>query len=132
MSYIPNFSAIANGSGTNYTLTTSLARVDFGTTDPEVVLPTAGTYFVMANYITTASALSAADFHFAVLRNSTDSVFFGSGSGMSLGASFNGNGTVSGIITITASKTIQLWAVNFTAARGEINSDTSIKYIRLY
>lgn len=132
MSYRPSVQQQVICSGTNYTLTTSLARVDFGTTDPEVVLPTAGTYFIISNLQFMASGLSASDQHHAALRNSTDSVFISSGAGVSLGASFIGNGTVCAVITITASKTIQLWAANFTAARGEVSSDCSINYTRLY
>lgn len=39
----------AYASGTAYTLTTSYARVDFGTVDPEVTLGVAGTYLLMVN-----------------------------------------------------------------------------------
>jgi hypothetical protein len=39
----------AYASGTTYLLTTSYARVDFGTQDPEITLGVAGTYMLFAN-----------------------------------------------------------------------------------
>lgn len=41
--------ATAYSSGTAYTLTTSSAKVDFGTTDPQVTIPAAGTYLIYTN-----------------------------------------------------------------------------------
>jgi len=41
--------ATAYSSGTPYTLTTTPAKVDFGTTDPSITLPAAGTYLILAN-----------------------------------------------------------------------------------
>lgn len=39
----------AYGTGTVYTLTTTSSKVDFGTTDPSITLPAAGTYLILAN-----------------------------------------------------------------------------------
>ena len=36
-------------SGTQYALTTTSAKVDFGTTDPVITIPTAGTYLIFSN-----------------------------------------------------------------------------------
>lgn len=121
------------GSGTDYTLTTSLARVDFGTTDPEVVLPTAGTYLIRGGVEFLSSALSTNDIHGATLRNATDSVFIGDTGLITLGVSFYGKISVEAIVTVTASKTIQIWAFNTTVARGSVVSGghTSISYVRL-
>jgi len=38
----------AVGTGTDYTLTGSTARVDFGTTDAQVDIPNGGTYLILA------------------------------------------------------------------------------------
>lgn len=46
-------------SGTAYTLTTSYANVDFGTTDPVIVLPNAGTYMIYALIQTTLNSATA-------------------------------------------------------------------------
>lgn len=133
MSFRPSVQAAVTGAGTNYTLTTSYARVDFGTTDPEIVLPTAGTYLIVGNFQFISDALSANDLHGGILRNSTDNTFIGHGAAVSLGASFYGYVQACFITTIAASKTIQLWAANFSAARGVVDSiNTSIRYIRLY
>lgn len=39
----------AYSAGTAYTITTSMAKVDFGTTDPEITITTAGKYEIKAN-----------------------------------------------------------------------------------
>lgn len=41
--------AAGYGSGTVYTLSTTSAKVDFGTTDPVITLPAAGTYLITSN-----------------------------------------------------------------------------------
>lgn len=41
--------AKAYSSGTAYSLTTTSSKVDFGTTDPSITLPAAGTYLILAN-----------------------------------------------------------------------------------
>lgn len=133
MSYIPNIGSQVTGDGTDYTLTTTLARVDFGTTDPEVILPTPGTYIVFALGLYGADAAGATDICLLRLRNSTDSVFVGAlNDGM--GAITFGLDSifVSCVLTITESKTIQLWAVNSSAARGTLlASGTQISFIRI-
>lgn len=130
---VHNRAESVTGAGTNYTLTTTLARIDFGTTDPEITVPTAGTYLIMGHVQFVSNVASTNDFHFARLRNSTDSVDVGTFVAVSLGSSAWGRVTLTSIVTVSASKTFQLWAANGIAARGEVQSDyTSIKYVRLY
>lgn len=130
---VHNRSAQVAGAGTNYTLTTSLARIDFGTTDPEIVLPTAGTYLVSGIIEFVADAASVTDTHNAILRNSTDASFVGQFRSTTLPSGYLGGVYLSQEVTVTASKTIQLWASNDTAARGVVSSTrTYIKYVRLY
>lgn len=50
--------ASAYASGTVYALTTTSAKVDFGTTDPVITIPAAGTYLIMANVRVTTSGLT--------------------------------------------------------------------------
>lgn len=133
MSYFPNISAQVNSAGTNYARTTTTARVDFGTTDPEITLPTPGTYIVFAGTLYTADAVGALDVVAIALRNSTDSVYEGlSCNAMGAVASGQESLTISAVVTVTAPKVIQLWAVNATANRGTlIASVTYIHFIRL-
>lgn len=127
------------GVGTNYSLTTSLARVDFGTTDLELVLPTAGTYLLLGSMdvLFDSVALSIGDGIQWAFRNSTDSTFITGDVpfGTNLSATTASHISLSGsaVVTITASKTIQVFAANYTAARGAIVSvNSSIRYVRLY
>lgn len=127
------------GAGTDYSLTTTLAKVDFGTTDPEIVLPTAGTYLVYMKMMLlfSAVALSAGDIVGGILRNTTDSV--------NLTSSYvvwTNPSAVLGVyqtlfsqsvVTISASKTFQIWANNLSGARGIVVANvTNLGYVRLF
>lgn len=136
MNRVHNRAAQVDGTGTSYNLTTSYAFVDFGTTDLQITLPTAGTYLIIYE----AQALSAAfasDIIQTRLFNSTDSVVVPSPqsawtvpAALALFHSLNS----SAIYTITASKTIQVQAKNNAAARGTIAATdlSAIRYVRLY
>lgn len=139
MSYFPSASATVQGAGTNYSLTTSSARIDFGTTDPLIVLPTSGEYLLAANvsYLFSTVALSAGDNTECFFRNVTDSIFVPAAdlptwANPSATLTIRGSTYMTALITITVSTTIELWAVNFNGARGVVEASlTSIKYIRL-
>lgn len=123
-----------NGAGTDYTLTGTLALVDFGTTDPSISLPTAGTYQVKSVFSVQADGAGSGDTIEAKLRNTTDGVDI---SQVVLNTCHTNSGyiqvTVQAVVTITAAKTVQLWARNATAARGTVvSTTTSISYSRMH
>lgn len=129
-----NRAAQVTGAGSNYTLTAATARVDFGTTDAEVVLPTAGTYLVQASVNFIGDAVGSGDGMRVKLRNSTDSTDVGAERPASMALALGRlNVVLDEVVTITASKTIQIFGHNATAARGSVDSTaTTIKYVRLY
>lgn len=103
--------------GIAYTFTASVAKVAFGTTSPEVTLPTAGTWLILARItIAYAGATTTGQSISVKIRNVTDSTdLAGSNFTMSLGAhttiteSFH-SGEWSGIATVTAgAKNIQIF-----------------------
>jgi hypothetical protein len=123
-----------NGAGTNYTFTGTHALVDFGTTDPSISLPTAGTYNVRAILTVLADAAGAGDAIEAKLRNTTDGADV---SQVMLSSCPLNSGhhqvVVEAVVTITAAKTIQLWARNATSARGvAVSTATNIRYARMH
>lgn len=139
MSYRPSVQAQVIGAGTNYALTTTEARIDFGTTDPEIVLPTAGTYTLhgTVTFLFSSVASSIGDGVYCFFFNSTDvaTVAGDISSWTNLSATTVNQLTVTGtaVISVSASKTIQLWARNATGARGVVvSTQTAIKYVRLY
>ncbi|HBY60591.1 MAG TPA: hypothetical protein DEH78_12270 [Solibacterales bacterium] len=132
--YVHNRTAQVEGTGTNYTLTNSTARVDFGTQDAEVTLPTAGTYVVDAILTVLADASGAGDEVRAKLYNSTDAadasqIMYHSCSGNSRYDQIH----LRAVITVTAAKTIQIYAHNATSARGTVvSTSTNIRYSRMH
>lgn len=121
------------GAGTNYTLTTSWARIDFGTTDADLTLPTAGTYLLIAQVQYTPDASGASDSARFMLLNATDTLDIGTpryGKGV---ASVPCTVVIIETVTVTAaSKLIRIQAVNDTANRGVITSTgTTLHYVRL-
>lgn len=125
--------AKATGAGTDYTLTGSTARVDFGTTDVEVALPGAGTFLLIATVQLQADAAGAGDEVLVKLRNSTD----GADVGVERRVTLSSNSGFVAVdlmetVTVAAGKTVQLWAHNATSARGKVLSTrTELKSIRL-
>lgn len=119
------------GAGTAYSLTGSSAAVDFGTTDPSIALPTAGTYLLIAELHLTSN-VGGDEIHFK-FRNTTDSSDVGSD--RHLDAPVAGGhvlATMAETVTITATKTVALYAYNATAARGTVEAaTTNIRYVRL-
>jgi len=128
---IHNRAAEQAGVGTNYNLTASTAHVVFGTTNADITLPTAGTYLVEANVSFTGS--TAGDEMDAKLRNSTDATDIGATKKMNSPTGARCNIFLSEIVTITASKAVQIFAFNATAVRGAVESTTTdIRYVRLF
>lgn len=127
---VHNRAAQVTGSGTDYTLTNATAHVVF-TSSADIILPTAGTYMVQA-FVSILGTTDADEVH-AKLRNSTDATDIGA---EKLATIPNTNGRVNfvlmEIVTVAATKTVQIFAHNATAARGTVESiRTNIKYIRL-
>lgn len=132
---VHNRGAQVTGSGSDFAITgTGYARVDFGGTDPELSLPTAGTYLITATVSIAAGASANDDFR-AKLYNSSDSADVTSSDRRvtTIAASQTGQLVLQNIVTVAAAKTIQLYAQNLTAGRGAIEAArTSLIYVRLY
>lgn len=132
---VHNRAAQVVGSGSDYAFSgTSYARADFGGTDPEIVLPTAGTYLVTA-IVSIINGGTANDAYSVKLYNSTDAADISSSERdvSSVAASQVIQVVVQNVVTVTGSKTIQVYAKNATAARGSVDADhTTISYVRLH
>jgi hypothetical protein len=129
-----NRSSQVVGSGTDYSLTDASARVDFGGTDPEIVLPTAGTYLIIVEVSVTAGG-TANDTYIFKLYDSTAAADITSSqrdlNNAQADKSFHVD--LHSTYTVTTASTIQLHGYNSTAARGTVDSDeTKLIYVRLY
>lgn len=127
-------SAVVVGSGTDYTLTNSAARVDFGTTDIEASLPAAGTYLVTAILSIIEDAGGGGDDYDFKLYNSTAAADVTASQRSVTGpaASKVAQVFLQSVVTVTAASTIQVYGVNNTAGRGTVDSaESTISYIRL-
>ena len=138
-SNLPSASAGTNafgtvrGAGTDFSLpTTTAARVDFGTTDPEVSLPSAGTYYV--DYDMLVSSTQAGDTIWSYLYNSTGaSVVSGTNYIINSIANYVYTAHGSAYVTVSGASTIQIYSYNVTAARGlAYSAYTEIKYHKLF
>jgi len=129
-------SSQVTGAGTEYTLTGSYARVDFGTTDAQVTLSTAGTYLVTAIIgIANDSIYSiSAAVHFK-FYNSTDSADVSNSERKQniQAAVANGQIVLQNLITVNGSKTIQIYGTSPTASADVdvIAAETSISFVKL-
>jgi len=127
-----NAGAETNGSGTDYSLTASTAAVDFGGVDPQLTLPTAGTYLIIASAI--FNGANANDSLVFKLRDFTASADVANAS-QTVTAHSTGNSQINiqSIYTVTGSSRIDFYAHNATAARGTVISTlTKLMYVRLY
>jgi hypothetical protein len=129
-----NRSSQVVGSGTDYSLTDAAARVDFGGTDPEIVLPTAGTYLIIVEVSVTAGG-TANDTYIFKLYDSTATADISSSqrdlNNAQADKAFHVD--LHSTYTVTTASTIQLYGYNSTAARGTVDSDeTKLIYVRLY
>lgn len=126
--------AKATGAGTDYTLTGSTARVDFGTTDVELTLPGAGTFLLIATVQLQADAAGAGDEVRLKLRQTTGTP---ADVGIERRVTMPANSALVPVdlvetVTVAASQTIQLWAHNASSARGVVLAvKTEAKQVRL-
>lgn len=133
--YVHNRAAETVGSGTGYTLTTSYALVDFSGTDPDVTLPSAGTWLILATIQWQADAAGAGDHIYYRLYNVTDSTDV---SNTEIHTTDTLNSCyqlahITGLLTTTTAKRVRLEGKNATSARGVVMSTgTKLTYIRLY
>ena len=129
-----NRTANQAGVGTNYTLTGSTAKLTFGTTSNSITLPSAGVFLLIAQIAYTADALGAVDVAKFKLYNTTDAATIGTERAITAGVA-SGTAMVTIIETVTttaASKVIDIYGYNSTAARGIITSTmTTLNYVRL-
>lgn len=95
------------GSGTDYSLTDTFARVVFGTTGADIVLTNAGTYQIIYTVAAFANNTFAQQYY---LRNTTDSVDV-PGSYQEVNVSSTSSPLVLAVLytTSAANKTIQIW-----------------------
>ncbi len=123
----------ATGAGTDYALTGTSALADFGTTDPSVSLPGAGSFLIQATVQLQADASGAGDEVRLKLRNTTD----GTDIGIERRVTMPANDALAPvdlteIVTVAAAKTVQLWAFNATSARGTVlSAGTALNWVRL-
>lgn len=134
--YFHNRDVTAVGSGSNFSVAgTAYARVDFGGTDPEIVLPTAGTWLISA-VASIQNGATANDVYSIKLFNSTDAsdVANSEQTISSINASLIAPLVIINIpVTVTTGKTIQMYGRNATAARGTfISTATRLTAVRLY
>lgn len=131
---VHNRGAEVSGSGSDYTLTTSYARVDFGGTDPQIALPSAGTY-LLTYVVTCNTGLGGGDDVNFKLYDSTAAADIANSESHS---EFHVNSThqqffMTTIATVTGANTIQIYGKNATSARGSAEAvHTKIQYVRLY
>jgi hypothetical protein len=122
------------GGTTDYNLTNVYGRVDFGTVDAEVVLPTAGIYFIITYIGIDTAGAGAADIYRFKLFNGTGAVDVpNSQVQLRLDDGRKLQVVLTSLFTVvTVPTTVQIYAVNDTAARGTIPfTDTKISYIKV-
>jgi len=133
--HVHNRAEQVTGSGGNFAFPDlAFNRVDFSGTDPQVALPTAGTYWVKAIVSVLAGSQAVDSFSFK-FYNSTDAADISDSTRTCSNGTENQTFQVilENVVTVTAGKTIQLYGRNATAARGStISTETSISYVRLY
>lgn len=133
--YLHNRTSVVVGSGTDYSLTTTYAFVNFGGTDPEFnTLPTAGTWIITCAIDVVAGG--AKDQYYFKLHDLTAVSDIANSEVRSQAIDNSGefeNITLTAVYTITAPARIQLWAQNASTNRGTITSTrTKMMAIRLY
>ena len=122
------------GGTTDYSLTNTFGRIDFGTADAEVILPTAGIYFIIAYVGIDTAGAGAADVYRFKLFNGTSAVDVANSTiQLRLDDGRKSQAILTSIFTSTIEPTVvQIYGVNDTAARGSVTfTDTKISYIKL-
>ena len=131
---IHNRTANQAGVGTNYTLTGSTAKLVFGTTSNSITLPSAGVFLLIAQISYISDITGATDIAKFKLYNTTDTADIGTERSITAGVG-SGTAAVTIIETVTttaASKVIDIYGYNSTAAQGVITSTaTTLHYVRL-
>jgi hypothetical protein len=121
--------------GSAYNLTTSYAQIANGVS-AEVLLPTPGTYLLLATVTVDADVTTGNDRIYTKLFNSSDSLSVANSERMVSNIPNNKRGQVitQCVYAITGSnKTIQLYGKNQDAARGTVFADqTTLAFVRLY
>lgn len=114
------------GVGTDYTVTNSYARVTFGTTNLQAILPEAGIYDVTA-ILEIVNGGTASDVYTGKFYDSTNAADIASSERKidHLPASKTGQLLLKNTITTAGAANIQVYGVNTTAARGTITSTRS-------
>ncbi len=120
------------GGTTDYTFTTSYAKVDFGTTDLEVTLA-AGTYLIIGKLEIVSTAAAAPDVFGLKLYDVTNGAdIAGSEQNYTIPASRRVPCNIEAIATLAASTTVNVYGINATAARGTVAYQYSkLIYIKL-
>jgi hypothetical protein len=131
-----NSNSIVVGDPTDYDLTASYAKVDFGANDPEVTLPEAGTYLVLVQIGGIMSAASAREWDFKLFNATTaaditeSETFTRATTSASIPQQFQ---IMTLVTTLTVNNLIQLYAqTNSVSATQQINTlGTAIMYVKL-
>jgi hypothetical protein len=134
----------AYSAGTAYSLTTTPQKVDFGTTDPVITLPAAGTYIIFTNikieYAGLTTVLNACDFKLRRTNNTAADLANAATTFNVVATLLTGTGgdvDIAPIIYTTTNNNdvIELWAnrQNGVSLLGNINiGEASIVAIRIY
>lgn len=130
---LSNVSAQVDGTGTDYALTAAYAAVIFGTTSPAIVLPTAGTYLILAN-VSFKDALVLNDLH-AKIRDVTHGADVGAEKIVTVAGASGARRTnlvLNELLTVTEPTSVRLFAYNATSVSGSAESTTTnIQYVKL-
>lgn len=118
---VTNTNGTDTGSATNYTITATYAKVDFGADDMEVTLPTAGTYLVFS---TLAAINNTAGFHSWSLKlfdftNTLDVPNSEATRHMANGVVNDGLFLQALLVTAIPNTVIQLYAISSSASAGQ-------------
>jgi len=136
--------ATAYAAGTVYALTTTPAKVDFGTTDPVITLPAAGTYLITSNVRVSTTGLTAlaTDVSFKLRRTNNTAADIANATAVAnipaatLLTSDVGDADVASVIYTTANNNdvIEIWGSRSTAITiGNINvTSAHIVAVRIY
>ena len=125
-----------NGAGNDYAiLNTSYNEIDFSTTDPNITLPTAGTYFYIYTVTVDSGAAGSGDLYYAKIYDSTAAADIANSEGHleSPGNNIDMTFKNHGIATVAGSSVFRLYIRNASSGRGIVKSAyTKITAIRLY
>jgi hypothetical protein len=111
------------GAGTDYTLTGAYARVDFGTTDPDLNALPAGVWLIMAEVSFQGGATTGDDYNFRLYNATGAAAIAGSTTHVEVSlANGHSQASITVPITLTTDSRVYLEAYNATAVRGTVLS----------